>query len=600
MTTRVALLLLISLASTAVPARAFTLSDGLLRLTSSITGAGALADEPERPKWPAQYQVSWNFLVPYVSKLQSTPLVYNYTVFQDTEHGRQKIVRDSVETTVSIVSKNVMYEMYPVVDKMKCDKHKMSDGPEDQSQDLPETRKLLQSSNAGPKLGFVLPDLSENRWKYNGTAQMHKQEANTWVMHTNKEMGYGDVISTYTMYVAKDGTPLQFYMHGVDLYMQSHFDDWIVDIVTWRPGPIDEGEWRVPYFCHQAEATELAQRHRLDSSLAMEVAKQLPNPHFGDKLYDAFVHRHGRRHTTRDEYDQRAQMFHKNRQMIENHNSQPDKTHTLALNRFADWHKDEFLATLLPNHGKTRPKLPVEGKQMLVHKPKVPEHMLPTTVDWRGSGADSPVKDQASCGSCWAFGTIGPLETAYFRETGKQLLLSEQNLMDCGWYLNNKACFGGYQDIGLQWLMDRGKVATQEAYPYQGVDNFCTEQGRDHINFDGDFVTTDGSEYALKEAIFTKGPMTVSVDAAPDSFVFYSSGVYNNSACKSDYADLDHAVLVSGYGTTEEGHDYWLVKNTWSALWGDKGYIKIARHPQDCGIATQPMYVDLRLHDSST
>ena len=51
----------------------------------------------------------------------------------------------------------------------------------------------------------------------------------------------------------------------------------------------------------------------------------------------------------------------------------------------------------------------------------------------------------------------------------------------------------------------------------------------------GDFVTTDGSEYALKEALFTKGPMTVSVDAAPDSFVFYSSGVYNNSACRSDY-----------------------------------------------------------------
>ena len=63
--------------------------------------------------------------------------------------------------------------------------------------------------------------------------------------------------------------------------MQSHFDDWIVDIGSWRPGPIDEGEWRVPYFCHQAEATEEAQRHRLDSSLAMEVAKQLPNPHFG-------------------------------------------------------------------------------------------------------------------------------------------------------------------------------------------------------------------------------------------------------------------------------------------------------------------------------
>ena len=56
---------------------------------------------------------------------------------------------------------------------------------------------------------------------------------------------------------------------------------------------------------------------------------------------------------------------------------------------------------MLPNHGKARPALPLEGKQALMHKPRVPEHMLPTTVDWRGSGADSPVKDQASCGSCW-------------------------------------------------------------------------------------------------------------------------------------------------------------------------------------------------------
>ena len=66
-------------------------------------------------------------------------------------------------------------------------------------------------------------------------------------------------------------------------------------------------------------------------------------------------------------------------------------------------------------------------------------------------------------------------------------------------------------------------------------------------------------------------------------------------SCCTPRADLDHAVLVSGYGTTDEGHEYWLVKNTWSAYWGDQGYIKIARHPQDCGIATQPMFVELDL-----
>ena len=70
-------------------------------------------------------------------------------------------------------------------------------------------------------------------------------------------------------------------MLGTDLYMGSHFDDWIVDIVDWRPGQISDENWRVPEMCHQAEAQE-PQRHHLDTSLAMEVAKQLPNRHFGE------------------------------------------------------------------------------------------------------------------------------------------------------------------------------------------------------------------------------------------------------------------------------------------------------------------------------
>ncbi|KAL3157264.1 hypothetical protein ABBQ38_001497 [Trebouxia sp. C0009 RCD-2024] len=576
-------------------ASALTVPSTVLRLVNGHMNIVPVLEEPERPQWPAQYQVSWQFCVPYVSKLQTMPLTYNYTVYQDTAHGRQKIVKDSVDTLISVVDSNTMYEIYPVIDEMKCDKTKLGNSLMTHTQAAAITGRQQQvDDDDKPQLGFVLPDLKESRWAYNGTAMMHDQEANVWIMHSKEELGYGDVISTYTMYVGKDGTPLQFHMLGIDLYMNSHFDDWIVDIAAWQPGPIDDENWRVPDMCHQAEAQEL-QRHRLDSSLAMEVAKQLPNRHSGDKLYDAFVHRHGRRHATRNEYDQRSQRFHENKEMIKDHNHRGDQTHSLALNRFADWHKEEFLATMLPNHGKPRPALPLEGQQALMHKPRVPKHMLPTTVDWRGSGADSPVKDQASCGSCWAFGTIGAVEAAYFRETGKQLLLSEQDLMDCGWYKNNKACFGGYQDLGLQWLLDKGRVASEEGYPYQGVNNFCTAKGRDHIKFSGDFVTTDGSEYALKEALFTKGPLTVSVDAAPDSFVFYSSGIYNNTACHSEYKDLDHAVLVSGYGTTEDGHDYWLVKNTWSALWGDKGFIKIARNPQDCGIKTQPMYVELRL-----
>ena len=56
---------------------------------------------------------------------------------------------------------------------------------------------------------------------------------------------------------------------------------------------------------------------------------------------------------------------------------------------------------MLPNHGQPRPQMTPDGHSMKVHVPLVAEHMLPSTVDWRGTGAESPIKDQAACGSCW-------------------------------------------------------------------------------------------------------------------------------------------------------------------------------------------------------
>ena len=53
----------------------------------------------------------------------------------------------------------------------------------------------------------VLPDLTESRWSYNGTATMHDQQADTWVMQAKEDMGYGEIVSTYTMYVGKVCSP---------------------------------------------------------------------------------------------------------------------------------------------------------------------------------------------------------------------------------------------------------------------------------------------------------------------------------------------------------------------------------------------------------
>ena len=108
------------------------------------------------------------------------------------------------------------------------------------------------------------------------------------------------------------------------------------------------------------------------------------------------------------------------------------------------------------------------------------------------------------------------------------------------------------------------------------------------------YVWVQGGADGLREALLTKGPMTVSVDASPEDFALYSSGIYNNSKCQEKLSRLDHAVVVSGYGEDlATKQKYWIVKNTWSVRWGEEGYLRIAVSPDDCGISSQPLYLEL-------
>jgi cathepsin L len=99
-----------------------------------------------------------------------------------------------------------------------------------------------------------------------------------------------------------------------------------------------------------------------------------------------------------------------------------------------------------------------------------------------------------------------------------------------------------------------------------------------------------GNEDKLKEALATVGPVAVAIDASHESFQFYSQGVYYEPQC--DSTQLDHGVLAVGYGTDEASNqDYWLIKNSWGTVWGDQGYVKIARNRDNhCGVATQASF----------
>lgn len=91
------------------------------------------------------------------------------------------------------------------------------------------------------------------------------------------------------------------------------------------------------------------------------------------------------------------------------------------------------------------------------------------------------------------------------------------------------------------------------------------------------------------EALALRGPLYVALDAGSLSFKYYSEGIYHRSDCGTKDEELNHAVTLVGYGTTDDGTDFWLIRNSWSAYWGNDGYMKVTRRGNDCGITTRPV-----------
>ena len=211
------------------------------------------------------------------------------------------------------------------------------------------------------------------------------------------------------------------------------------------------------------------------------------------------------------------------------------------------------------------------------------------SLDWREKGAVTPVKDQKHCSSCWAFSTTGVVESQHFLKTKQLVSLSEQNLMDCaGGAGNNIGCKPFSKYTAFNYIRDNRGIDTEDSYPYEAATDSCRFSVKTvGANVTG-YVRIPQNESALLEAVTTIGPISVSIDASNTTFHHYDGGVYYNPVCSS--TNLDHAVLVVGYGTYN-GQDYWLVKNSWGEDWGLDGYIMMARNKNNnCGIVTQAVY----------
>ena len=277
----------------------------------------------------------------------------------------------------------------------------------------------------------------------------------------------------------------------------------------------------------------------------------------------------------------RQTVWESNKKFIDSHNSVADKFgYTLEMNEFGDLTNTEFARRFngykMQDRSNTSNLFTIDP----VFKPAA-------SVDWRQLGYVTGVKNQRQCGSCWAFSTTGSLEGQHFRQTRQLVSLSEQNLVDCS--SSNHGCQGGIMDMAFRYIASNGGIDTENSYPYHSSQGVCKFSKR----FVGATLKSysdirRGDENALTYATASVGPISVAIDASHNSMQFYKSGVYYEPSCSS--TRLDHGVLVVGYGS-EGGQDYYIVKNSWGASWGDAGYIKMARNKyNNCGIATQASY----------
>ncbi|XP_075139617.1 cathepsin S-like [Leptodactylus fuscus] len=283
----------------------------------------------------------------------------------------------------------------------------------------------------------------------------------------------------------------------------------------------------------------------------------------------------------------RREIWEQNHNFVVKHNrehGQGQYSYTVGLNHLADFTTEEANKLL---NGVIVPPVLVRETSDHNRYNNTKTATLPDSVDWRQKGAVTEVKNQGSCGCCWAFSAAGALEGQMKLKTGKVVSLSSQNLVDCSSAYGSAGCNGGFMTQAFQYVVDKG-INANATYPYHASAGPCTyNSSAKAASCAKSILLSPGTEDTLKQAVANIGPISVAIDAGQQSFHLYHSGIYNDSSCSKT---VNHGVLVVGYGT-DNGVDYWIVKNSWGASWGESGYVRIARNQGNmCSIATYPCY----------
>eukprot|EP00798_Chlamydomonas_sp_ICE-L_P007057 gene7057-153_t len=236
-------------------------------------------------------------------------------------------------------------------------------------------------------------------------------------------------------------------------------------------------------------------------------------------------------------------------------------------------------------HGETVPKFSIS----------VGDTSCPKNLDWRDLGAVTPVRDQGECAASWAFAAISAVESAHFIATKELVSMSVQQLIDCD--TANTGCAGGDPALALDYLMQKTPGVVHEAeYPFMTEAAVCRVDTTHRVaEIVSNVEYLPMNEGDLKSAVCNQ-PVVIFMGVDPALTGFSGGGIFEASAPKECGETISHAVLLVGYGTTDDGEEYWLAKSSWRgemaniADWGDGGFFKFPRGVGFCGmLAVNPV-----------
>ncbi|XP_055848051.1 uncharacterized protein LOC129913420 isoform X1 [Episyrphus balteatus] len=297
-----------------------------------------------------------------------------------------------------------------------------------------------------------------------------------------------------------------------------------------------------------------------------------------EHLFQKFQIKYQKQYLNSMERQMRLRIFKHNLKLIHDLNKNEMGSAKYGITEFADMTTTEY---------RDRTGLLSREESNSVRSPaKIPDVELPKEFDWREKGAISKVKNQGNCGSCWAFSVTGNIEGLHAVKTGKLEEYSEQELLDCDTI--DSACNGGLPDDAYKAIENIGGLELESEYPYQAKKSQCHfNSSLSHVKISG-AVDLPKNETEMAKWLIVNGPISIGINA--NAMQFYRGGVSHPWKMLCSKKNLDHGVLIVGYGISEyptfkKTLPYWIVKNSWGPKWGEQGYYRVYRGDNTCGVS---------------